>query len=89
MGIFNLITFLIVSDFKKYVPGELSNTSLMAVLIMSSLVFGSIAAGYLDYRYGTAKHENDINLKYSPDLNNKLDKIIEMLEKIVARGVWY
>lgn len=89
VGLFNIATLLIVSNFTEYLPESMRYSSvvyafiIMAVLVVGTTIFGSVAF------YKGGQRENNMVLKNSTDLNgllNEMNKEIKELRKEIREN---
>lgn len=84
-SIINLIILLIVADFNKYLPAFMpGSTVFYACIIMSLIVICTTIFGYVAY-YKAGRRENNMNVRNSPELYDKLNRILERLDEIENR----
>jgi hypothetical protein len=86
VGLFNIATLLIVSNFTQYLPASMRFSSVVyAALIMGLIVIGTTVFGSVAF-YKAGQRENNMVLKNSTDLNRLLlemrDEIKELRKEI-------
>jgi outer membrane murein-binding lipoprotein Lpp len=82
VGLFNIATLLIVSNFTQYLPESMRySTVIYAVMIMAVLVVGTTIFGSVAF-YKGGQRENNMVLKNSTDLNGKLDEMNNEIKQL-------